>query len=73
METVSLEQILQLSVAERIQLVEAIWDSIAATPEALPLSPAQQEELDNRIAAYEQEPNAGISWDQLKTKLQARS
>lgn len=41
--------ILQLSIAERIQLVEDIWDSIATAPEALPVTQAQRDELDRRV------------------------
>ncbi len=64
-----LSEILQLTIAERIQLAEDIWDSIAAFPEAIPLTDAQREELDRRLQAYAQYPNEGISWDELKDKL----
>ena len=64
-----LSDILQLSVAERIQLVEDIWDSIATVPNNLPLTAAQEEELDRRLAAYEQNPNAGMLWDEFKQTL----
>ena len=46
--------ILELSVAERIQLVEDIWDSIAAAPETVPLNEDQKKELDRRLEAYYQ-------------------
>ena len=64
-----LSEILQLSIAERIQLAEDIWDSIAAFPEALPLTDAQREELDRRLQAYAQNPDEVISWDELKEKV----
>jgi len=64
-----LSDILQLTIAERIQLAEDIWDSVAAFPEALPLTDAQKEELDRRLQAYAKNPNEGISWDELKDKL----
>ena len=64
-----LSEILQLTIAERIQLAEDIWDSVAAFPEAIPLTDAQKEELDCRLQAYTQNPNEGISWDELKDKL----
>jgi putative addiction module component (TIGR02574 family) len=64
-----LSEILQLTVAERIQLAEDIWDSVAAFPEAIPLTDAQKEELDRRLQAYDKNPNEGISWDELKDKL----
>jgi len=64
-----LSDILQMSVAERIQLVEDIWDSIAASPELLPVTEAQREELDRRLHAHDQNPGEGISWDELIEKV----
>ncbi len=64
-----LSEILQLTVAERIQLAEDIWDSVAAFPEAVPLTEAQKEELDRRLQAYARNPSEGVSWDELKDKL----
>jgi putative addiction module component (TIGR02574 family) len=53
----------RLSVAERIQLVEEIWDSIAASAEQLPLSEAQRRELDRRVAALQADPANVIPWE----------
>ena len=64
-----LADILQMSVAERIQLVEDIWDSIAAVPESLPLTDTDREELDRRLAAYAQNLGQGIPWEELKEKV----
>ena len=64
-----LSDILQMSVAERIQLVEDIWDSIAASPESLPVTDAQKQELDRRLQAHTQTPDEVISWDELKEKV----
>lgn len=64
-----LSDILQLSVAERLQLVEDIWDSIATTSNNLPLTAAQEQELDRRMAAYEQNPTEGLPWDEFKQTL----
>ncbi|MGH9755295.1 MAG: addiction module protein [Blastocatellia bacterium] len=66
-----LSDILQLSLAERIQLVEDIWDSIANIPEAITLTDAQKRELDRRLASFAQDPDKGISWEALKEKLGA--
>ena len=59
----------QLSIPERILLVEEIWDSIAATPDEVPLSDAQRVELDRRLAAYEADPQAGSNWEEVKARL----
>jgi len=57
-----LADIQRLSIAERIQLVEDIWDSIAATPDALPLTEAQRQELDCRLDAMQQSPQEEVTW-----------
>ena len=64
-----LSDILQLSVAERIQLAEDIWDSIAVFPEAVELTEEQRQELDHRLQAFSQNPNEGVSWQELKHNL----
>jgi putative addiction module component (TIGR02574 family) len=61
-------EILQLSVAERIQIVEDIWDSISTSPEDLALSETEKAELDKRLESYKQQPNEGIEWETLKNK-----
>lgn len=71
--TKQLSEILQLSVAERIQLVEDIWDSIASVPEAVALTAEQEAELDRRLTAYQANPSEGISWNDLKNKLRRRT
>jgi putative addiction module component (TIGR02574 family) len=59
-----------LSVAERIQLVEDIWDSIAQdTPESLPLTTAQRQEIRRRVAAHEADPSSAVEWDAFKAEL----
>jgi putative addiction module component (TIGR02574 family) len=66
---ISMADVLRLSVAERILLVEDIWDSIANQPESLEVSDSQRAELDARVAAYRQDPSGGIEWDDLKKRL----
>ena len=68
----SLANILELSVAERILLVEDIWDSIAAAPEAVPLTAAQKEELDRRLTAYHRNPDAGSPWHDVAVRIKSR-
>lgn len=62
-------EILQLSVAERVLIVEEIWDSITSNPEELTLSESEKLELDKRLENYEKNPNEGISWETLKKNL----
>jgi len=61
---------LNLSVSERIQLVEDIWDSIAAeAPDAVGLSQAQKAELHCRVAAHRADPSTSVPWEQVRSKL----
>ncbi len=59
----------QLSVAERIQLAYDLWDSILEQQEELPLSEAQQQELDRRLENYQTNPANGSSWEEVKKRL----
>ncbi len=68
--TASLTEITQLSAAERIQLVEDIWDTIAAEPEAIALTEAQKQELDQRLDDYHANPQAGSSWQEVRQRIQ---
>ena len=69
MNNISIADILGLPVQERIRLVELIWDSIAAVPEAVEISPELKVELEARMAEFEANPEAGYSWDQVKSRL----
>ena len=66
---ISTADIEQLSVAERIQLVEDIWDTIAANPDALEVSEELGEELDRRVDNYHQSPSSGSSWQDVKKRI----
>lgn len=61
---------LRLSVAERIQLAEDIWDSIAAeSPESASLTPAQLQEVQARVQAHDQDPSTAVPWQQVRSEL----
>lgn len=68
-----LPEIEKLTLAERIQLVEDLWGSIASeASEALPLTEAQIAELRRRARAHQENPAAAISWEQLRAELTGR-
>ena len=62
----------RLSVAERITLVQEIWDSIAGEVENSPLIEAQRQEVDRRWAAHRANPQAAIPWEQVEAEILAR-
>ena len=73
MNQISVADILELPVQERIQLVEVIWESIAAFPHAIEVSSELKTELEARLADFERDPKAGYSWDQVKAHLKSGS
>ncbi|MBW8874004.1 MAG: addiction module protein [Acidobacteria bacterium] len=69
MRPLPVDEILELPVTERIRLVELIWDSIAAVPEAVPVSDELKAELDRRLAEFEANPEAGIPWEEVRERI----
>lgn len=67
--TATLKEITALSIEDRIHLVQAIWDSIAAEQAYPDLTEAQQEELDRRIADHEANPDNVLTWEEIKASL----
>jgi putative addiction module component (TIGR02574 family) len=62
-------EIRSLPIAQRIDLVEQIWNSIVEDERAFELTPAQQAELDRRIAAHDAAPERGKPWEDVKRRL----
>jgi putative addiction module component (TIGR02574 family) len=58
--TTTLNEIVSLNLEDRIQLVQAIWDSIAAEQAYPELTEAQNQELDNRINDHDINPDNTI-------------
>ncbi len=72
MDTLKKSDVLWLSVAERIQLVEDIWDTIADTPEEVPLTDEKKAELDRRLEAHQQNPDEAIPGDTVLKRIRSR-
>jgi putative addiction module component (TIGR02574 family) len=66
------KQALSLSVEDRLELIEELWDSLVATPEAIPVSNAQRKELARRRRAHARNPSAAKSWGEVRAKLARR-
>jgi putative addiction module component (TIGR02574 family) len=64
-----LSDLLTLPAAERLQLVEAIWDSLVELPEVVPIADDLREELDRRLAAYYADPSSARPWAEIKAEL----
>ena len=62
----------KLSIAERIQLAEDLWHSVAADTGELPLAVAQTTELERRLSDLVRDPSAGEPWDVVRTRIEQR-
>lgn len=67
-----MSELLALSVAERLRIAQALWDSIAAAPDSVPITEEQREELDRRLESYRRDPGAGSLWSDVKKRIRRR-
>lgn len=66
MSSPSVTEILKLSPKKRLAVVEAIWDSLAADPDCVPVPASHVREIRRRLAVYEANPVETVSWDEAK-------
>jgi len=69
MKKITATDALDLSIPERIQLVEDIWDSIAAEADAVELSEDEKKIIDDRLKAYHQNPGTGSPWEDVYKRI----
>jgi putative addiction module component (TIGR02574 family) len=68
--SISVSDCQDMSVTERIRLVEDIWDSIASeTPDSIAITDAQREEIRRRVAEHDANPASAVSWDAVRKEL----
>lgn len=70
--TISKAELLKLDIAQRLELIEELWESIvqeANAGAALPLSDADRELLDQRLREDDEDPDAAIPWSEAKARL----
>lgn len=63
----------RLPVAERLELIEQLWDSLDAEASSLPLADWQREEIDTRIDALESGTSDGAPWDEVRRRITGKS
>jgi len=66
------DQLFKLSAAERLELVEELWDSIADDDEALALTDEQRADLTRRLAEADADPAGGSSWGAVRDRIGRR-
>ncbi len=60
-----------LSLEERWNLLDELWLSISGDRTALPLTAAQRQDLERRLARHLRDPRAGASWDEVVQRLRS--
>jgi len=70
MDILTRDEVARLTPPERLALISQLWDSLEA--DQLPLTAAQQGELDRRLETLDQDRREGITWETLKAELEQR-
>jgi putative addiction module component (TIGR02574 family) len=65
-----LAEAVKLSISERIELVEAIWDTIGQESASIPVPEAHKEELDRRLKDLADNPGTGSPWEEVRARLE---
>ena len=68
-------EVLKLPIEERLELVQELWDSIAAACEREPYPPTdeQRRDLERRLAEADADPTAGAPWQEVRERIRHRS
>jgi len=65
----NVDSVFDLTPPEKLQLVEDLWDDLAATPDEVPIHDWQIEEIERRKAELSNNPATELSWDQVKANI----
>lgn len=58
-----------LTPSEKLQLVEFLWDDLAADPSSVPLHEWQRQELLRRREKYEADPGPELTWEEVERRV----
>jgi putative addiction module component (TIGR02574 family) len=64
--------VFDLTPSEKLQLVEDLWDDLAASSEDVPIHEWQKEELARRKVNFANNPASGLSWEEVKQRIRSR-
>ena len=62
----------ELSAEEKLDYVQSLWDRIAASPEEVPVPEWHKQIINERLAAYRANPDAGKTWEQVRNELERK-
>jgi putative addiction module component (TIGR02574 family) len=64
--------VFDLSPAEKLQLIEDLWDDLSSNPDDVPIHDWQKEELDRRYANFKNAPGSGLTWEEVVERIRSR-
>ena len=62
----------QMSLGERIEYLQDLWDRITEEPQTVPVTEPQRDELRRRVSTYRADPSAGATWEQVLERARGR-
>jgi putative addiction module component (TIGR02574 family) len=65
-----LEELLRLPPSQRLEAIGELWDSLESQADLFPLTDEERAALDRRIAEAEADPRPGVSWSELRRRLE---
>jgi putative addiction module component (TIGR02574 family) len=63
------QELLELSGEERLKLLDDIWDTFVTHPESLPVPDGHLEEVEARLASWQQNPSGTLAWEDVKQRI----
>ena len=62
-----------LNPSQKLDLIARLWESLPDSLESVPIPDSHREELDRRLAAADERPDAAIPWEEVKAYLRQES
>lgn len=71
MRNIDLSEILRLPLSDRIDVVQQIWESVAADADELPVTAEQRAELERRLREHDANPDDVVEWSDVETRIRS--
>jgi putative addiction module component (TIGR02574 family) len=65
----AIAETLELPIAERIEIVAEIWESIAKNPENIEINESTRKLLRKRLSEHRADPEDGSPWEEVKGRI----
>lgn len=69
---ISIDQLRGLPLEKRLEIIEALWDSVESELGPEPISDEQADELDREFEAHLADPSSSIPWEQVRAEIRRR-